>query len=103
MEDRILMSMRAQEWERAKGSLFALQQTLFGQPELFKEIEKATNDFIYKMEKEIGIWPNYKSYGRRFLGGLGQKTVWASATASAGMKHYKTPKAKFTKEFHSQT
>lgn len=50
MEDKILRTMRTMAWERAKGELFSMGQTYWGDYEKFEEMDKAIRQFISEVE-----------------------------------------------------
>ena len=62
-DSRILQTLRATAWERAKGELRAMLQTFYTEytndgramPSKFGELDKCIKEFIEEIEDEIGI------------------------------------------------
>jgi hypothetical protein len=55
-EDRVMITLRFQAWERAKGELYGMIQTYWAPRESnrFDEVRELINDFIVKMDEEMG-------------------------------------------------
>lgn len=55
-EDRIMITLRLQAWERAKAELHGLLHTYWApvNTDKFGEMYKFINDFIKKMDEEMG-------------------------------------------------
>jgi hypothetical protein len=50
MEEKILRTLRAQAWERAKGELRSVLQTYWGEEKKFSDMDEAVSEFIEKVE-----------------------------------------------------
>ena len=54
MEEKILSTMRAQSWQRAKGELRAVLETYWDSHVRFREMSDAIQDFV-KMVEDRGL------------------------------------------------
>lgn len=52
MANHILLVLRGQAWERAKGELYAMLQTFYGEPLLYDTVNATIKEFISFIEDE---------------------------------------------------
>lgn len=51
-DSRVRDTMRRMAWERAKGELRSMGQTIYGDREKFEALDKAVEDFIRSVEDD---------------------------------------------------
>jgi len=52
MEDRVIRTLRAQAWQRAKGELQAVLHTYFGERDRFEAMDSAVQELIKTVEDD---------------------------------------------------